>query len=280
MKISKKNAIVLKKLLDGEILPYSKLKKSLAEELVFEGILHETGKIQKRISLINKEIFIIYLKSQYQINNLEKYIEMLSKNEITRADQVIVSGDSKIRSVRTFKGFLVNSYQPVKSILNDQEYVIEPQKGTFQFIFDFENFIPDSDITIIGIENPENFRYIEKQKYLFKEFKPLFVSRYPQNQSKDLIKWLQMIPNNYLHFGDFDFAGINIYLHEYKKHLQERSTFFIPSNMDKHLKNGSFDRYNKQKCNFDLADIYEERLKILISLIHECKKGLDQEYFI
>ena len=47
--------------------------------------------------------------------------------------------------------------------------------------------------------------------------KILFVCRYPQ--SNDLIKWLQSIPNRYLHFGDLDFAGINIYLNEFKKYL-------------------------------------------------------------
>jgi len=35
----------------------------------------------------------------------------------------------------------------------------------------------------------------------------LFVSRYPQTQSKDLLNWLQSIPNPYLHFGDFDLTG-------------------------------------------------------------------------
>jgi len=41
----------------------------------------------------------------------------------------------------------------------------------FQFIYDFENFVIDKDITIIGVENAENFRYIEKQKDLFQNAK-------------------------------------------------------------------------------------------------------------
>ncbi|MFO7823917.1 MAG: hypothetical protein R6V72_08245, partial [Cyclobacterium sp.] len=48
------------------------------------------------------------------------------------------------------------------------------------------------------------------------------------NQSKDLIKWISSIPNNYLHFGDFDMSGIGIYLNEYKKHFPIKSQFFIP----------------------------------------------------
>ena len=92
--------------------------------------------------------------------------------------------------------------------------MLYPTEGTFQFIYDYERFILPADITIVGIENPENFRQISQQQYLFKDIKPLFVCRYPQNQSKDLLKWLQSIPNSYLHFGDFDLAGIGIYLNE------------------------------------------------------------------
>ncbi|MCA6071324.1 MAG: hypothetical protein LE168_02900 [Endomicrobium sp.] len=73
--------------------------------------------------------------------------------------------------------------------------------------------------------------------------RPLFVSRYPQNQSKDLIKWLQSIPNNYLHFGDFDFAGIGIYLNEYKKYLTDKAMFLIPENIEKFIANLEIQHY-------------------------------------
>jgi hypothetical protein len=58
-------------------------------------------------------------------------------------------------------------------------------KALFKFIYDFEKFIIPQDITIVGIENPENFKRIKKQKYLFENIQSLFISRYPQNQSKD-----------------------------------------------------------------------------------------------
>src|SRR5690606_17515230 len=133
--------------------------------------------------------------------------------------------------------------------------------GTFKFIYEYEKFILSPDITIVGIENPSNFRHIDKQKYLFSDIKPLFVSRYPQNQSKDLIKWLQSIPNNYLHFGDFDFAGIGIYLNEFKKHLAEKASFFVPDNIEELLKeSGNKKRYDEQKINFDTKTISETKL--------------------
>ena len=111
-----------------------------------------------------------------------------------------------------------------------QHLTIQPREGTFTFIYDFETFFPPDNITIVGIENPENFRHIQKQKKFFEDIQPLFVSRYPQN--KDLIKWLQTIPNSYLHFGDFDFAGLNIYINEFKKHLHDKATFYLPPDIE------------------------------------------------
>jgi hypothetical protein len=104
------------------------------------------------------------------------------------------------------------------------------------------------------------------------------VSRYPQNQSKDLIKWLQSIQNHYLHFGDFDFAGIGIYMNEFKKHLKERTTFFVPENIDQLIDNyGNKKRYDEQKVNFNVKTISEDKLLKLINTIHKYRKGLDQE---
>ncbi|MEA3316693.1 MAG: DUF2220 family protein, partial [Bacteroidota bacterium] len=200
----------------------------------------------------------------------------------SRADFVKVTTNSKKSKQRVFKGFLVNSYFPINAILNNQTFVINPLDGSFVFIYDFENFIIDPYITIVGIENSENFRQIQKQKYLFKGIKPLFVSRYPQNQNKDFIKWIKSIPNKYLHYGDFDFAGIGIYLNEYKKFLNDRASFLIPSNIETYIKSeyASRERYDKQKINFNVSNIDEVELQNLIKVIEREKKGLDQEFFI
>ena len=154
------------------------------------------------------------------------------KDNVQRSEFVKVSSNSKLKTTRTFKGFLINSYIPINAKLNGNEITLNFTEGIFNFIYDFENFIPDENITIVGIENAENFRWIINQKHLFTDIKPLFVSRYPQSQGKDLLKWLKSIPNNYLHFGDFDFAGIGIYLNGYKKYISEKATFFIPNEIE------------------------------------------------
>ncbi len=280
-KLTLKIAKILLELENGEILPVSSAKSKLIDELVEENIILKSGKHKKTLKLISKEQLRVYLYNQLQINNLDEYILNLENTDTNRADFVKAATNSKISKQRVFKGFLVNSYTSINAILNNQMFEIHPIDGSFVFIYDFENFIIDPNITIVGIENSENFRQIQKQKYLFKGIKPLFISRYPQNQNKDFIKWMKSIPNKYLHFGDFDFAGIGIYLNEYKKHLKERADFFIPYNIEKDIvKYGNRERFDKQKINFDISDIKEKNLLNLIQIIEKEKKGLDQEFFI
>ena len=196
MKIPVHIAQKILQLSKGDALNSSVARHAVMDELIAERIVERTGRIQKKLKL---------LQNKYGINDLEKYVEISMKNNVQRSDLVEVSSYSKLKNIRTFKGFLINSYVPTNVILNGNEITMNFTEGIFQFIYDFENFIPNENATIIGIENAENFRWIAKQKYLFEDIEPLFVSRYPQSQSKDLVKWLQSIPNNYLHFGDFDF---------------------------------------------------------------------------
>lgn len=268
-------------LLNGERIPFSKLKHEVIDLMIGNGILNIQlqGRSKKQVYLSNKELLAPFLINHFGIENLENYIIGYMKADICRAEAIEISSNSKLRSIRTFKGFLLNCYQPVECVLNNQPITIKPQEGTFTFIYDFETFTPSSDITIVGIENPENFRRIQKQKKLFENIRPLFVSRYPQN--KDLVKWLMSIPNDYLHFGDFDFAGLNIYMNEYKKHLSDKSSFFLPTNIEKLLSSrGNRDNYTIQAIQFDLQLVDEENILILLRLIEKYKKGLEQEIFI
>jgi len=281
MKLTLKIAKILIRLINVETIPNSVAKSKLIDDLVAENIIFKSGKHKKTLQLINEKSLHIYLANQLQIKNLNEYILALEKESSSRADFVKITTDSKNAKERTFKGFLVNCYHPIKAELNHKKITLHPSDGSFIFIYDYETFKIPENITIIGVENASNFRHLQAQKYLFKDLHPLFISRYPQNQNKDFIKWIQSIPNNYLHFGDFDIAGIGIYLNEYKKHLLEKATFFIPENIKIILReNGNRERFNKQKINFKIEDIQESKILDLIEIIKTEKKGLDQEYFI
>lgn len=281
MKLSLKIAKALVRLIDGEILPASSAKSKLIDRLVEENILYRKGKHRRTLHLQDEEALKTFLANQLQIQDVIQYISAKEDEKSTRAEFVKLTTESKDSKERAFKGFLVNSYFPIKAKLNGQEITINPPSGSFVFISDYERFEIPKSITIVGMENARNFSEIQKQRYLFDAINPLFISRYPQNQNQDFIRWMQQIPNRYLHFGDFDLAGVSIYLNEYKKHLGKRALFFIPDKIQDTIRNyGNRQRYNQQKLAFDQDKINEVALIQLLHIIHTEKKGLDQEYFI
>lgn len=266
----------------GISIASSAMQHAVVLKMLEDGLIQkkQISKTKARLFISKRENVAAYLSNHFGISNLEEYINTLAAEEQSRAGNVAISGNSKLQSVRTFKGFLVNSYDAIKVDLDGNPIFIHPSPGSYTFICDYEGFIPDPLVTIVGIENPENFRQVEKQRYLFANIQPLFVSRYPQNN--DLIKWLTAIPNHYLHFGDFDFAGINIYQNEFKKHLGEKASFFLPENTELLLQNfGNRDLFNRQYSSVADYSLYTEKnTREVLRLMLKYKKGLEQEVFI
>lgn len=283
MKLPLSIAHKLLSLQDGEKIPLSKLKHAVVTDMLSNGVLVKEvqGRSKNRIFLLNPNSLARYLKNHFGIDNLADYVISYKKDDLSRAEAIEVASNSKLKATRTFEGFLVNCYQPIECTLNSELITIYPKSGTFTFVHNYKNFLPPSDVTIVGVENPDNFREIEKQKYLFSNINPLFVSRYPQNQSKDLLKWLQSIPNSYLHFGDYDFSGLNIYWNEYKKHLHDKARYFIPENVEQLISsNGNRDLYDNQQVQFKEDEVDEIGIATVLKYIREHKKGLEQEIFI
>ena len=267
-------------MLNGVKIPFSSLKHPSVETMIDNGILKKQiqGRTRAQIYLTNREALAAYLANHFGIDDLENYVRVFRQENLSRADFIDISANSKLKPVRTFKGFLVNCFQPVECKLNGQPFTIQPKEGTFAFIYDYETFTIPAGMTIVGIENPENFRQIQKQRNLFADIEPLFASRYPQN--RDLVKWLQMIPNPYLHFGDFDYAGLNIYFNEYRKHLKSKARFFVPPGIEHLLATkGNRENYSNQTIQFDKDEIEEENILVLLRLIEKYRKGLEQEIF-
>ena len=215
----------------------------------------------------------------------------------TRAQLVEAFGDSKMRAIRSCPGFPVNVYQPLSVELGPADQsgkrphiLLGPVEGAFTFISDWQNFRIPADVLVVGVENMENFRKVSRQRHLFEGYGApiLFVSRYPQ--SGDLVAWLKSIPNRYLHFGDFDLAGISIFLTEFRIPIDGtpdsggRTEFFIPDGIENLLAKGSPERYQDQIERFQtqverllsLAP-HDTRLHRLVSLIHTHRRGYDQE---
>ncbi len=283
MKLSLSIAQKLLLLQNGKKLPACQLKYAVIDDMLDNGILYKEvqGRSRARIFISDPNTLTHYLRNHFGIHNLADYVIACRKEELSRTEAIEVSSNSKLKRARTFEGFLVNSYQPIKCVLDDEPVVIHPAHGTFIFIYNYKNFVPPSNVTIVGVENADNFSKIERQKYLFSNITPLFISRYPQNQNKDLLNWLRTIPNNYLHFGDFDFSGLNIYWNEYKKHLRHKSRFFVPEQIEQFIASkGNRKLYDYQQVQFKEDEIDEVGIEIVLKYIRKHKKGLEQEIFI
>ncbi len=275
----------LLQLLDGQAVAAGEMRHAVVQQMLDEQVLsrHTIGGSRARLRLRPGQDLAAYIHHHFGIPDLAAYAAAAGNETLTRSEAVQLAGDSKFRAARSFSGFLVCSYSPVPAMLHGQPFTVQTVPGTFLFISDAEHFRPAEDITIIGVENPENFRCIHLQQYLFPGIRPLFLSRYPQTQTGDVRAWLNQIPNTYLHFGDLDIAGIRLYLHEYKKHLGPRARFFVPEQLGDWLQRfGNRDLYNRQAGleipSTALAD--EPELETAVRQIHQYRKGLEQEVFI
>ena len=262
----------------GEKIPASKLDNALINELVDEGIVLEyiAGRTKRSLYLGNHNALSNWLANRYGINNLGAYVQALQTSNSDKAALVQAAADSKVTPRRSFSGFLVNSCQPLHCTLGGAPFLVHPPAGTFQFISNYQAFVPPAAAVIAGVENAANFSHLERMRYLFPHLQVLFVCRYPQGQGRDLMRWLMQIPNRYLHLGDYDLAGINIYLSEYKKYLGDRASFFMPPGLEPLIeKYGNRKLYDQQQLHNLAVD--EPELAALIALLHRHKKGLEQE---
>lgn len=265
----------------GESLPASQLRGKWVDELLLDGQLVNTSHGTRRtLHTPQPRAFRKALSEiDERLANLERMREILLSEDSSRAEQAAASGNSKLLKVRSCPGFPVNSYEPITCRLQGQEFVVNPQEGSFLFVADWQTFTLPTDVVVVGIENLENFRLIRQQRQLFEQTigcdRMLFVSRYPQ--SNDLISWLQRIPNKYVHFGDFDLAGIHIFLTEFHVCLGARASFLIPEDIRTRLSQGSKERYDRQYLRFRQLHTDIRPLQRLIELIHQFHRCYDQE---
>lgn len=270
-------------LMAGEQVAGSKLNGNLLSELMAEGLLLVIARGSRK-SYRARDIEAL---KRYLIDKDESFRMLEANAADSRASMAAETGNSKLVSVRSCPGFPINSYEPIECSLHGKPFMVNPQEGSFLFVTDWETFVIPGEVIVMGIENMENFRMIRQQRSFFEDYlkvhgmsgKILFVSRYPQ--SLDLRKWLTSIPNHYIHFGDYDLAGINIFLSEFQQYIgKDRSSFLIPDDIELRLKSGSKSRYDEQYNRFKDMKSDSQEIQHLIELIHQERKGYDQEGYI
>ena len=104
---------------NGEKIPFSKVKHETVSAMIDNGILRKQilGRSKALVYLTDKNKLDAYLKNHLGIESLENFIEGMKRDDLSRAEAVDISSNSKLKSIRTFKGFLVNCFLTYQSFL-------------------------------------------------------------------------------------------------------------------------------------------------------------------
>lgn len=287
MKINLRFAKALQALTHGEELNEGDFGGNASKALLV--LFRETGVIDYRpIGTQRKKYYCpdagklaIHLHHRFAIPSLDDYVDLLEQEDASRRDKVYAASDSKIRGGKVMHGFLIHAYDEIEGELHNNKLLLQPMAGSFLFIHDLRHFKLSADVTVVGVENYDNFRYIEQQRYLFTGMKPVFVWRYQNSNS--ITDWLNLLPNPYLHYGDFDPEGLKIYVTQFRNKLEKaRCHFLIPADIESLIfRHGSADLFERQSQSVKKADFdnYPE-IKALCEIIWRLKKGLEQEILI
>lgn len=278
------------KMLQGQSIASSTLSRGFSELLQKEGLLvvEVHGRRAKcHVAPVHYEACRILLAQEFGLRrSLEEWLRLREVSGVTlpRATQVKQLGTSKAVHTATFPGFLVNCYKPIEAKLGIQSFTINPLEGTCTFIYNTTGFRIPPEVVIVGVENSENFFHLRAQRELFARQLPdaplLFVSRYPQENLTTLRRWLAAIPNRYVHFGDFDLAGISIYLTEFCPWLGDRASLLVPDDIAQRLSEGNETLYDQQLYKYRNLRSEDPLVSRLIHLIHQYRRGYEQEGYI
>lgn len=281
MNITIEQAKLLKELSEGKKVPLSRLKARIFQQLIQEQVLLRQKESHGwNIYTDHPQSLLNYLYNHYIRCTLDEYIER-GQAAPSRSNNIRMSGDSKLKETELWQGFYFKVSEPIHAQWQGKPLTLLPYpEGIPVFMPQPETLSLPEDVTVVMIENSENFLKIETQLPLFQGLKCFFVSFYPREQHSYFIEWLQKQPNNYVHYGDFDFAGIHIYQSQYKKYVSGESRYLVPSGLLPLFRQyGKRALYNNQLSLQALIKADEPGISELLEIIKREHKGLEQEIF-
>lgn len=281
MNITIEQAKLLKELSEGKKVPLSRLKARIFQQLIQEQVLLRQKESHGwNIYTDHPQSLLNYLYNHYIRCTLDEYIER-GQAAPSRSNNIRMSGDSKLKETELWQGFYFKVSEPIHAQWQGRPLTLLPYpEGIPVFMPQPETLSLPEDVTVVMIENSENFLKIETQLPLFQGLKCFFVSFYPREQHSYFIEWLQKQPNNYVHYGDFDFAGIHIYQSQYKKYVSGESRYLVPSGLLPLFRQyGKRELYNNQLSLQALIKADEPGISELLEIIKREHKGLEQEIF-
>ena len=244
----------LLKLKQERELNYSQIPKKLLEDLQNEGLVVIKG-IKNRKKVVANDFF------DEAYPDLEVVANAQNRSDLAQ------TGDTKAKNIAVMDGFYINGVCKLENItlpIVDESVL-------------FIKKLPKIDTTtlIVIVENFENIVYAQKLLRYFKNEDILFIYR-----NKKALEFVETTKNEVIYFGDFDLAGVNIYLNEILKRNKDVE-LFIPKNIKELLiKYGSPKLYKKQFFKYKDIKSDIKEIEQLLKMMHELQKSLEQEWFL
>ncbi|MDF1883603.1 hypothetical protein JHD49_06600 [Sulfurimonas sp. SAG-AH-194-C21] len=281
MKINKKDFLNIKSLLQNIAITEGKFtNKEILKQLKLNGSLRDGKKTPKvrYVELVNAEAIFNFLKNNnYNISSIEdidSYIQEIFETKSARDTIQKWHNSSKTKESKSLEGLYVSSLEKIDIKLDEKIVSIIPNNGLGYFLFYTQKVELFESTIILGVENYQVVWFAQKYKQFFDTKNILFVVINPY-----MLEWISSLENEYIHFGDYDLAGINIYLNKIVPRLQKSKKYsmFIPPNIDTLIKeHGDCELYEKQK-QYQSLYTKDEQINSLISSINHYKKSIEQE---
>jgi len=257
--------------------------KKLLDTLLGCNSVYIDGKPQQ-IYLNDSEALIGVIKANGYtvdcIKDIDYFIEQCEK-PISRDEIAVNYSDTKRIESKSFNGLMVSVLDKLEVKYNGKKLYFYPLEGTGLFIHYTSKIELDNDVIVVGVENPQIVWYINKYRHLFNEDKRylfLSVSEYKTNYQ---YKWLENISNEYIHFGDFDLAGINIYLNTIVPKLKncKSYSYLIPDDIYTIIKEKKYTKdYSNHIRYLNIESKNDKDLQVLIFFIKDNKLTLESEW--
>lgn len=271
-------------LCDGEVVRRVAFKGALGRMLEDSGLIvvSKQGKsyLFKAISPAKMEA---YARRLLDVEDIRAYLRLLQKKasgeDISRSEASKGANGSKRLDERVMKGFKVNVIGMLDVTYDGQSLALAAPRGMCVELQDWKKLVIADNVTVVGVENYETFMYIKDYAYLFEDRGPcLFVFRdtVTPGAYERVRDFLLSVPNRYLHFGDLDLGGVNIYLNEYRRILGDRAAFLLPYGYEEMLRHGDNALY------IDQVDLHpdvslDNAVAPLVDAIRRCKAVVEQE---
>jgi hypothetical protein len=282
IKINKRDFENIKDLIKDSSVTYGRFSnKKIIEILRLNGSI-KINRVSAQRSIIHllkeENIFNFFRNNGYNIssiNDIETYINKIIDVNPSRDVIQEWTSSTKAKKSKSLKGLYISSLKNLDIKINDETVTIIPINGLGYFCFHTEKIEIGKEIIIVGIENYQVIWFAKKYKEFFDRDNILFIVR-----NEYMREWISNLENEYIHFGDYDLAGINIYINEIIPRLKKSKKYsmFIPDNIEYLIhEHGNLEIYRDQKDKYKNLVAKDVKINKLYKIISNEKKGLEQE---